>query len=330
MNLTHRMFVKKLCDILMTTMHKQIYNLLLICIIGVIVACGSIPMSGQTDVQNILDADIVIRIRAVDEVRDFGLIGKSLSPSLITTYPGGYKENKAPTFEGQLTRRGFGWYEWPMRNSAEAKRLLQAIDPKTQIKHLSFSENRSQVAMSIMAFKKFVATEIVVLDVNTLSITGRKHLRESRYVADLLWEPNSQSLLLIEYTERYSFSPLGILAAASGHPMPYMDYYIARLDLNTMDLVESETPFLSNVNSGMAVFFIPKKKSDKGDLDKLLPVTVPPAIIEKNSSGDREVISKQRSDSLQMTIPANIEPVAVYLIPLDDFSFDLATKLAWT
>lgn len=63
----------------------------------------------------------------------------------------------------------------------------------------------------------------------------------------------------------------------------------------------------------------------------LLPVTIPKAIIEQIGGGKTQKSGGNKA-SIPVTVPSSssLKPVAVYLLPLDDFPFDYASQLART
>jgi hypothetical protein len=97
-----------------------------------------------------------------------------------------------------------------------------------------------------------VATELRVVDARTGATRLQETSAKSRSISDLAWERDSQSVVVVEASERFSVSPLGILAAIAGHPIPHSAFYSARLTVSSEKFVEAELPLVGDIRYGNA------------------------------------------------------------------------------
>jgi len=71
-------------------------------------------------------------------------------------------------------------------------------------------------------------------------------------ISDFCWLPDSSALVILESTERWSKSPLGMLGARLGHPIPLDSFSIRIID--TQSLHERRIPIVTDLDYGLGVF----------------------------------------------------------------------------
>jgi len=191
------------------------------------------------------EAKAILRVFAHDAEYDFAL-GADNEARLIQQHArtgGGYT---GPSLARTYRRGGYKWDEW-RRDNDEGRRLEESLRQAEKYLHVAVDPESGLVAVSRSREGETDTGDIVVMDSRTLERVMDATLRDGRYVEALAWEPGSQTLLIVERTQRPSFSPLNLLAALAGHPVIYTTLYLARLDVPARKVTEGETPLLQEV-----------------------------------------------------------------------------------
>ena len=81
---------------------------------------------------------------------------------------------------------------------------------------------------------------------------GELKLEEYNYVQDFTSSPDSKFVVFVETEERYSWSPLGMLGRAIGHPLPLETLFVTTVHLESGK--KTRVKLLSDVAYGGAAF----------------------------------------------------------------------------
>lgn len=208
------------------------------------------------------NAYALIRVFSPAAELDLALTAGSDETRLIQKYPRNAENSAAPLLNGLYFRQGSNWVDWQESHAAEATRLRKLLKRGDSFTRVAFNKDKTLVALGRAVDGDLVATEVLILSWPDLKSVVRAKLGGSRFIDDVAWMKDSKRLLVLQRTERTGLWPWELFAAAAGHPIPHNSLYLARLDLPSGILSESDTPLVRNVTYAFGWLFL-RMRSDE-------------------------------------------------------------------